>query len=69
MRGKPNPAPFQSLDLFGHMPVTRADVRLWLLRVARLDPDSPRAAYYVKVWNVTAKIAAAKSAGAWPPTI
>lgn len=50
-------------DLFGDVPVTEDDVRLWLLAVPRIDPDSPRAAVYARCWNVAAKIRAAKLAG------
>jgi hypothetical protein len=34
-----------------------AQVRAWLRQhVPRIDPDGPRAAYYVQHWNVRAKI-------------
>lgn len=55
-------------DLFGEVPVTEADVRLWLLAVPRIDPDSPRAAHYVRGWNVPDKIRAAKLSG-WFDTL
>lgn len=48
--------------------VTAADVRLWLETVPRLDPDGPRAAAYVRGYNVASKIARAKQEGAWPPS-
>lgn len=54
--------PFER-DLFGCVIVTRDDVDRWLLAVPRLCPDSPRAAWYVRAYNVTEKIAAAKLAG------
>lgn len=48
--------------------VTAADVRLWLATIPRLDPDGPRAAAYVRSYDVAGKIAQAKQAGAWPPS-
>lgn len=50
-------------DLFGDVVVTRDDIELWLTVVARLDPDSPRAEYYVRAWDVVGKIKRAKLAG------
>lgn len=55
----PNPA----LDLFGEVPVSIAEVRLWCLVVAHLPADSPRLAHYVVAWHVVDKIKAAKLAG------
>lgn len=54
-----NPA----LDLFGQVPVSIPEVRLWCLVVAHLPADSPRLAHYVLAWHVIDKIAAAKLAG------
>lgn len=54
-----NPA----LDMFGGVIVTLDEVELWLTRVAKLPPDSPRRAYYVECWDVPGKIKAAKLAG------
>ena len=50
-------------DLFGQVPITHQDVAAWLLAVPRMDPDSPRAAWYIRAYSVTDKIAAAKLAG------
>jgi hypothetical protein len=36
--------------------VSRREIHDWLLHVAHIDPESPRAAYYVKNWNVVEKI-------------
>lgn len=52
-------------DLFGEVPVTADDVNRWLLSVPHLDPGSPRAAWYVKGWNVVDKIRQAKISGRW----
>lgn len=56
------PRPFP-VDLFGQVPVTVQDVESWLRAVPRIDPHSPRAAHYVRAYDVPAKIAAAKLAG------
>ena len=53
----------QLLDLFGEVPVTIADVDAWLRAVPRIEPDSPRAAWYVAAWSVPDKIRAAKRRG------
>ena len=50
-------------DLFGVVPVTEAEIRAWLRQVPGLDPASPRAAHYVRSWDVAGKIVAAKLAG------
>lgn len=50
-------------DLFGEVVITLDDVRAWLQAVARLDPDSPRAATYVRQWRVVDKIRYAKLDG------
>ena len=52
-----------AVDLFGEVAVTADDVRAWLRAVPRLDPDSPRARWYVDAYDVPAKIRAAKLAG------
>lgn len=57
-----DPAPL-TLPGFEAVQVTEADVRRWLAAVPRLDPDSPRAAAYVRGQNVHGKIARAKAAG------
>ena len=46
---------------------THSDIDLWLITIPGIDPESPRAAYYVKWWNVQAKINYAKANGEWPP--
>jgi len=56
-------------DLFDLVRVTWDDVLVWCALVAGIDADSPRLAQYVTGWNVPAKVAAAKLAGAWPPSI
>lgn len=50
-------------DLFGQVPVSFAEIDQWLLAVPRIDPSSPRAANYVRFYDVPGKIAAAKLAG------
>ncbi|MRR51279.1 MAG: hypothetical protein EG825_10250 [Rhodocyclaceae bacterium] len=59
-----NPAP---LPLFDAPAVTHDDICEWLRAVARMAPDSPRAAAYVRAYDVAGKISAAKAAGQWPP--
>lgn len=49
-----------ALDLFGEVPITVPELRAWLIQVAGLDPDSPRAAHYLRAYNVTEKIARTK---------
>ena len=49
------------------IPVTQADIRLWLLTVPKLSPDGAYARYYAKNWDVAHKIARSKKQGAWPP--
>jgi hypothetical protein len=66
--GKPTPGRWPRRDphqpgLFGDQAVTADDVRRWLLKVPRMDPDSPRAARYVIAYDVHGKIARAKAAG------
>lgn len=43
--------------------VTQDDVDRWLIAVPRMDPASPRAAAYVRGYDVAGKIAAAKASG------
>ncbi|MDZ7939261.1 MAG: hypothetical protein U5M53_13705 [Rhodoferax sp.] len=50
-------------DLFGQVPVTHRDIDLWLLHVHQVHPESPRAAYFVRGWNVPEKVRQAKLAG------
>lgn len=50
-------------DLFGEIIVTRADIAAWLISVPRIHPDSPRAAAYVRGWDVASKVRAAKAMG------
>ncbi|TXC66018.1 hypothetical protein FSC37_09165 [Piscinibacter aquaticus] len=49
--------------MFGDVPVTFEDVDAWLIAVPRIEPSSPRAAWYVRHWNVVEKIKAAKLRG------
>lgn len=51
------------LDLFGEVPVTKADVYAWLLSVVDLDPASERAAGYVRSYSVIQKITQTKLEG------
>lgn len=53
----------RALDLFGQVPVTKNDINLWLIHVHQVHPDSPRAAYFVRGWNVPEKVRQAKLAG------
>ncbi len=50
-------------DLFGQIIVTVLDLRAWLIAVPRMDPDSHRCAWYIRAYDVVAKIRAAKAAG------
>lgn len=50
-------------DLFGEVPITRADVDAWLLAVPRISPHSRRAAWYIRAYDVIGKITRAKIAG------
>lgn len=59
--------PIQTCIPGAGQPVTDADVRTWLQIVARIEPDSPRAAAYVRGYQVLRKIQRAKDAGDWPP--
>lgn len=47
-------------DLFGQIPITTLELRAWLIEVAGIDPDSPRAAHYLRAYRVTEKIARLK---------
>jgi hypothetical protein len=59
-------APMQeSLDLFGEVVVTWPEVYAWIEAVAGIARDSPRADYYVRAWNVAAKVASAKLDGTY----
>lgn len=51
------------LDLFGEVPVSWPEVAAWLEAVPRIPPDSPRAAHYVRAYDVPGKIARAKIDG------
>lgn len=51
------------VDLFGEVPVTRQDVYAWLMAVAEMDPESSRAAEYIRHYCVLDKIVAAKLKG------
>ena len=51
------------LDLFGEIIVTHADIAAWLVNIPRIHPDSPRAAHYVRGWDVVGKVRHAKAHG------
>lgn len=53
----------QERDLFGQVVVTWPDVYLWLASVPRIDPHGPRAAHYIRHWDVFGKIERAKLRG------
>ena len=53
-------------DLFGTIPVTQADIELWIDVVPRWPRDSPRRRYYAEHWNLPDKIRHAKASGLWP---
>ncbi|MBE0619293.1 MAG: hypothetical protein IH605_01745 [Burkholderiales bacterium] len=53
-------------DLFGEIPVTAQDVRLWLKHLG-LKPETRRSAWYVKAYDVVEKLKQAKLRGDWPP--
>lgn len=55
--------PSNLYDLFGEIPVYTYDIELWLMCAPKMLPDSPRAAWYVKGWDVVSKIRRAKLAG------
>ena len=40
------------------MPVSKREIRRWLKRYTRIDPDSPRVEYYVRWYRIREKIAA-----------
>lgn len=50
-------------DLFGEVRVTLHDIDAWMSAVPRIDPGSPRAAWYARAYDVANKIRAAKLAG------
>jgi hypothetical protein len=50
-------------DLFGDVPVYTYEVEAWLLAVSRMPIDSPRAAWYIRAYDVVGKIKACKLAG------
>lgn len=51
---------------YGNAPVYQEDIDLWLRAVPRMHPDSPRAAHYVRSYNVVGKISRAKLDGTLP---
>lgn len=55
------------MPLFDDVAVTWDDVAVWLRAVPQIDPESPRALAYIRLWNVADKIAHAKRTGQWPP--
>lgn len=50
-------------DLFGEVPVTWPEVYAWLEAVPGIHRDSPRAAHYIKGYDVPGKVAQAKREG------
>ena len=50
-------------DLFGEVIVTQLDIRLWLESVPKINPDGPRAAHYIRGYDVAHKVARAKLEG------
>ena len=50
-------------DLFGEIPVSLADVLAWMITVPGIPPTSARFGYYVRHYQVIAKIRAAKRSG------
>jgi hypothetical protein len=61
----PRQIALDQLDLFGDVPVTRQDVYAWLMAVVEMDPESLRAAGYVRQYRVLDKIVAAKLNGSF----
>lgn len=57
-----DPAPL-ALPGFDTVQVTQADIDRWLIAVPRMDPASPRAAAYIRGYDVAGKVAAAKASG------
>lgn len=55
----------EGLDLFGQVVVTWPEVFAWVEAVANIPADSPRAASYIRSWNVPAKVARAKLEGTY----
>jgi hypothetical protein len=51
------------LTLFDAPAVTQEDINRWLVAVPGIDPASPRAAAYVRGYDVAGKIERAKAAG------
>lgn len=51
------------LDLFGQVPISQAEIDLWIEAVPRLIPGTARAAWYCRAYDVPGKIRAAKLAG------
>lgn len=56
-------------DLFGEVPVYHHDITAWLVAVPGIPPDSPRAAAYVRGYNVVDKIERAKMEGRFDQVI
>ena len=59
--------PFER-DLFDDVIVTRQDIAAWLEAVPRIPIDSPRAAHYIKGYDVISKIKRAKLEGTFEAT-
>ena len=61
---KKKQTPPDPYDLFGEIPVTWPEIRRWMRRHTRFDPDSFRGRTYARQWNVADKIRAEKAAAA-----
>jgi len=57
------------LDLFGDVPVMTPDIDAWLIAVRGIAPGSPRAAAYLRNWDVAGKVRRAKLDGPFDATI
>ncbi len=68
-RGRPRKRPHPAIDLFGQVPVTWEEVFLWLEAVPGIARDSPRAAQYVRDWNVPEKVRQAKLEGSFEAAV
>lgn len=56
-------------DLFNEIPVSPADIDLWLDLVPNLSHSKFRREAYARAYRVIEKIRAAKMHGAWPPDL
>lgn len=56
-------------ELFDSKTVTQEEIAAWMRAVPQIDPDSPRAAQYIKTYDVAGKVAKAKADGTFWATI